>query len=109
MTRSRALAVATSALALVLVGICGAFWVNNPSINGTSVGAVGCLAPYDIVLNDANGTGGGEPPVDSELIDKRCRAAGQERFDRGVPYGVAGLLASALAIPLLWRNRQHRS
>lgn len=106
MTRSRALARVAAAFALVLLGICVAFWVNNPSIDGTSRGTYDCLAPYDTVLNDAYNVRGGEPPVDSEQIDKRCRAAGQESFDRGIPYGVAGLAFSVLALPMLWRSRK---
>jgi hypothetical protein len=84
-------------LSALLAGWALVLAVDNPDIDGTSRGDdYTCLAPWDTVLNDADNSAGGEPPPDDDQIDARCRAAGEDRFDRAVQVGVAAAVVMVL-------------
>ena len=91
------LAVLAAVLALTAV------WLvhHNPSIDGTSRGDdYACVAPYDTVLNGHDNVPGGEPPLDSDRIASRCRAAGERWFTAGVATGAAAGVVLVVAAGL---------
>lgn len=109
----RGLRLLRAVLVLTTVVVAGAaLWiaVANPTVEGTSLGVYRCLAPYDIVLNDAVDPMGGEPPPDDARITSRCREAGEERFDQavyvGVAAGIPALAAAGVGVLLYRRDRR---
>ncbi len=99
----RRLAGLVSALGLALLVAGGWLWFDNPTIDEGRDGnpTYDCLAPYDTVLNDASNFPGGEPPVNGESIDRKCRAAGRERFRVSVTLLVAGGATLAVSLVLV--------
>lgn len=103
-SRSRALVaiLIVASVSLVVAGL--AYWTVNPTLTNTSRPDWGynadyeCLAPWDVVLNDANNSRGGEPRPDQDRMVERCDEVTNARFDRGTPFlGAGASLSVALA------------
>ena len=105
--------------ALILVVAGGWFAVHNPSVSvrpGDGYPGWGdedytCLAPYDVVLNDADNTPGGEPPPGAERIKGDCDRAARRSFTVATMSLGSGVLLGITAA-VLWGSplrRRHRT
>lgn len=94
-------------VAAVLVGATGFLLVATPYVPG-DVGDHQCAAPWRIVRYDTDSVRGGEPPVDEEGIERRCRVAAHDRVDLAGRTGTAALLVTGLSALALVRERRGR-
>lgn len=89
-------------VATVLVLSATALWsaTDNPTVT-TSIGNDWtCLAPWDVVLNDANPTPGGEHLEDDTEADRKCRLVTESRFDNAMLFGAASGFLSVVIMGL---------
>ncbi len=79
--------------ALALLAVAGWLATHNPVVEHTSTGAYACAAPYDVVLNDASSTGGGEQQrPDDQQIEERCHNVAETHATLAVVAAGLGLL-----------------
>ncbi len=86
-------------VATVLVLSAAALWsaTDNPTVTTPHDGERGCMSPWDIVLNDAYATGGGEH-MDDEEAERRCRLVAESRFDNAMLFGAASGFLSVVTM-----------
>ncbi|HTW16624.1 MAG TPA: hypothetical protein VMF51_15910 [Nocardioides sp.] len=96
----------TVLVAAGVVLICTAMWLSYdaPTIAETSRGDYTCLAPWDLVVNEADADPQGEAMPDGAQAAALCREAGEERFalavgsaSGGVALGLAAVACSIVA------------
>lgn len=95
-------------LTAVLAVAAGFLLVATPYVPGDE-GDYQCAAPWHVVRHDADSVHGGEPPVDEDGIERRCRVAARDRFDLAGRTGTAAVLVAALAVLAAVRARSARS
>ena len=86
-------------VATVLVLSAAALWsaTDNPTVTTPNDGDRSCLAPWDVVLNDANATPGGEHVDDAEA-ERLCRQVAESRFDDAMVLGAASGFLSVVTM-----------
>lgn len=86
-------------VATVLVLSATALWsaTDNPTVRTNNDGERGCMSPWDVVLNDAHATGGGEHMDDAEA-ERRCRLVAESRFDNALLFGAASGFLSVVTM-----------
>ncbi|WP_019144221.1 hypothetical protein [Aeromicrobium massiliense] len=94
-------------LAAVLVVGVGFLVVATPYVPGDD-GDYQCAAPWDVVRHDTDSVRWGEPPVDEDGIERRCRVAARDQFDLAGRTGTAAVLVAGLSVVALARDHRAR-
>ncbi|TCI99373.1 hypothetical protein [Aeromicrobium sp. IC_218] len=94
-------------VAAVLVVGSGFLLVATPYVPGDD-SDYQCAAPWRIVRYDTDSVRWGEPPVDEEGIERRCRIAAHDSVDLAGRTGTAALLVAGLSVLALARERRER-
>ncbi len=108
MARSRRLPLLLGIVSAVFAVVAIWAFLDNPTIDNTSLGDYTCAAPYDTVLNDADNVPGGEPPADADKVEARCTESGEDRFIQGSVAGGASVILAVMATALTFRGRATR-
>lgn len=95
-------------VAAVLLVAAGFLLVATPYVPGGDDGDYQCAAPWDVVRHDTDSVRWGEPPVDEDAIERRCRVAAHDRVDLAGRSGTAALLVAGLSALALVRERRGR-
>jgi hypothetical protein len=78
----------------------------NPTVEArTTDESFQCLAPYDVVLNNASNDPDGDPGLPGEDISGECETVAHHRFYAGLASGAVALVLLLAAIVIAVRRR----